>query len=65
MRNFIVGCLLAAAVIGGVGFYRGWFTVNETKIQQDEAAAKEKMNELDQQVKEKASDLKSAVKDHK
>jgi hypothetical protein len=65
MKNWLLKLLLLAAVIVGVGMYRGWFTVNETKIQQDENAAKTELHDLAQQVKEKTSDWKSSDKDHK
>ena len=61
MKNWLLKFLLLAAVIIGVGIYRGWFSVNETKIQQDEDAAKTEMHELGQQVKDKTSDLKDKV----
>ena len=65
MKNWILKFLLLCAVIVGIGVYRGWFTVNETKFQEDEDAAKTEMHDLGRQVKEKASDLKGAVKEHK
>ena len=65
MKNFLIAMLLLAAVIVGVGIYRGWFTVNKTKIEEDEDAAKAEINSIEKQVKEKASDLKSSVKDQK
>jgi hypothetical protein len=62
MKNWILKLLLLAAVIVGVGAYRGWFTVNETKFLQDEDAAKSELHDLGRQVKEKASDLSGTVK---
>lgn len=61
MKNFIFALLLIAAVIVGFGAYRGWFTVNKAKIQQDEAAAKTEVHDLERQVKEKTSDRKGSV----
>lgn len=65
MKNWILKLLLLCAVIIGIGIYRGWFTVNETKLLQDENAAKAEMHELGQQVKSKTSDLTGSVKEHK
>lgn len=65
MKNLVFALLLIVAVIAGVGVYRGWFTVNKAKIQQDEAAAKKEMYDLEQQVKDKTSDRKSPAKDQK
>jgi hypothetical protein len=65
MKNFLIAMLLLAAVVVGVGIYRGWFTVNNAKIEEDEKAAKVEMHSIEKQVKEKASDLKSSVKDQK
>jgi len=62
MKNFIFALLLIAVVVVGFGLYRGWFTVNKAKIQQDEAAAKTEVHDLGQQVKEKTSDRKGSVK---
>ncbi len=61
MKNFLIAFLLVAAVIVGVGTYRGWFTVNKAIIQQDEDVAKTEMHELGQQVKDKSVDLKDKV----
>jgi hypothetical protein len=54
--------LLFVACIAGIGLYRGWFTVNRQKIEQDENTAKKEVHDLGQKVKEKASDLKSPPK---
>jgi hypothetical protein len=61
MKKFVFSILLLAAVVAGVGLYRGWFTVNETKIRQDEAAAKAEVRGLTQQVKTKAGHLADKV----
>lgn len=65
MKNLVFVLLLLVACISGVGLYRGWFTVNRQKIEQDEAVAKTEMHDLEQKVKDKTSDLKSPVKDRK
>jgi hypothetical protein len=53
------------AGIAGFGLYRGWFTVNRQKIEQDEATAKTEMHDLEQKVQDKTSDRKSPVTDRK
>lgn len=63
MKNFIFALLLFAAVVIGVGAYRGWFTANKAKIQQDEDAVTTQMHDLGRQLKEKTSDRKGSVKD--
>jgi hypothetical protein len=65
MKNFIVAFLLLAAVVVGVGAYRGWFTVNKARIQQDEDTAKTELHDLGQQVKEKTSGRKDPAKENK
>jgi hypothetical protein len=57
--------LLLVVCIFGFGLYRGWFTVNEQKTEQDEATAKKELHDLEQKVKDKTSDPKSPVKDQK
>lgn len=63
MKNFAFALLLIAAVIVGVGAYRGWFTANKARIQQDEDAVTIEMHDLGRQLKEKTSDRKGSVKD--
>ena len=53
MKKLIISILLLLAVIAGVGLYRGWFTVNQTRIHQDEDTVKEKVHDLEQKVKDK------------
>lgn len=65
MKNFLIAALLLVAVIGGVAIYRGWFAVNTAKVEQDEAAVKKEVHELEQKVKDKASDLGHSVKTEK
>ena len=57
--------LLLVVVVGivCVGFYRGWFTVNQDKIQQDEQKAKEKVRELMQDAKAKSGEGTDKVKE--
>jgi hypothetical protein len=61
MKSFVFGFLLLAAVIAAVGAYRGWFTVDQAKIQQDEESAKTELYDIGQKVKEKTSDRKGPV----
>jgi hypothetical protein len=65
MKNLVFVLLVLVAGIVGVGLYRGWFTVNRQKIEQDEAAAKTEMHDLEQKVQDKTSDRKSPVTDQK
>jgi len=53
MKNLAFVLLLVAAGISGIGIYRGWFTVNQQKIEQDENTAKSELHELEQKVKTK------------
>ncbi len=53
MKRLVVVLLVVVLGIVGVGFYRGWFTINQDKIQEDEQRAKEKVRELTQEVKAK------------
>ncbi len=61
-RLFVVLLVLAVGIVG-VGFYRGWFTANQDKIQQDEQTAKEKVREFTHEVKDKAGELTHEVKE--
>ncbi|MBI3860417.1 MAG: hypothetical protein HY290_00825 [Planctomycetia bacterium] len=65
MKNLVFALLLLAAVIAGVGAYRGWFTMNKPKIEQDEQTAKEELHDLGQQVKTKSGELSDKVKGQK
>jgi hypothetical protein len=65
MKNLVVVLLLIVAGLSGFGIYRGWFTMDQQKIEQDEIAAKAELRDLEQKVKEKASDLKGPVKSQK
>jgi hypothetical protein len=65
MKKLVIVLLLLVVGISGFGLYRGWFTVNKQKIEQDEATAKKEMHDLGQKVKDKTSGLKSPAKDQK
>jgi beta-lactam-binding protein with PASTA domain len=65
MKNLVFVLLVLVAGIAGFGLYRGWFTVNRQKIEQDEATAKAEMHDLEQKVQDKTSDRKSPVTDRK
>ena len=65
MKRLVFVVLLIAAGISGFGLYRGWFSVNRQKIEQDEATAKTELHDLGQKAKDKTSDLKSPVKERK
>ncbi|HEY2838181.1 MAG TPA: hypothetical protein VGJ26_03485 [Pirellulales bacterium] len=56
MKKLFISLLVVVVGIVGVGFYRGWFTVNQDKLQQDEQKAKEKVRELTQDLKAKTGE---------
>lgn len=60
-RPFVVLLVVVVGIVG-FGFYRGWFTVNQNMIQQDERKAKEKVRELTQAVKAKTGEATDKVK---
>jgi hypothetical protein len=72
MRRLLVVLVVFVVAIGCLGFYQGWFrlstdgtdqkpsatiTVDKDKIHADEEVAKEKVQELGQEVKAKTGDL--------
>ena len=65
MKNLVFVLLVLVAGISAFGICRGWFTVNEQKLEQDESTAKQELHDLEQNVKDKTSDLKIPVKDQK
>jgi hypothetical protein len=65
MKNPVMALLLIAVVVCGVAIYRGWFSVDQQKIEQDEKAAKAAVNDIEQKIKEKATDLTSPAKGKK
>ena len=65
MKKLVFVLLLLVAGISAFGLYRGWFTVNQQKIEQDENTAKKEMQGLEKKIKDKTSDLTSPVKDPK
>jgi hypothetical protein len=48
MKGFLAALLIVAAIVLGLGFYRGWFTfgVDQEKIHEDKESAKEKVKKL-------------------
>ena len=62
MRRLFVLLALTLAIVC-VGFYRGWFTVNKAKIQEDEQKAKEEVRELMQEVKTKTGERTDTAKE--
>ena len=76
MKTLLVVAVLLLVGIAGLGFYQGWFrlstngtdqkpsatiTVDKDKIHADEETAKEKVQGLGQEVKEKTGDLTEEV----
>jgi len=53
MKNLVFVLLVLVAGISAFGIYRGWFTVNQQRIEQDENTAKSELHELEQKVKTK------------
>lgn len=65
MKRPLAVIVVLIIVLAGFGLYRGWFTVNQARLQQDEQTAKEKLRELEQQAKDRTADLRSRVRDKK
>jgi capsule polysaccharide export protein KpsC/LpsZ len=63
MKRLSIVLLVLAVGIVGLGYFRGWFTVNQDKIQQDERRAKEEVRELIQEVKDKTGKRTDKVKE--
>jgi hypothetical protein len=78
MKGFLALLVLLVVVIGGVGLYRGWFTVatgntddkpsvsismDKDKIKADEEKVKEKMHGLGHSVKKETGDKADPVKE--
>jgi hypothetical protein len=61
-RRFVVLLVVVVGIVG-LGLYRGWFTVNQAKIRQDERRVKEEIRELTQEVKEKTGERIDKVKE--
>jgi hypothetical protein len=59
LRQLVILIVVLCAVVAGVGLYRGWFTVNQAMLKQDEKTAKEKVYELEQKLKESTADLRN------
>jgi hypothetical protein len=70
MKGFLFVCVMLVAGVAGLGFYQGWFhlstdsaddksnvtfTVDQDKFKKDEEKAKEKVQDLGHQVKEKTT----------
>jgi len=78
MRGLLFVCVLLVAGVAGLGFYQGWFhlstdsaddksnvtfSVDQDKFKKDEEKAKEKVQELGHQVKEKTTARTEKAKD--
>jgi len=63
MKRLAICILLCGAVIAGVGFYRGWFLVDQTRLQQDEKAAKREIHDLEKKAKTKVENLTGSDQD--
>jgi hypothetical protein len=69
MKRLLLILVVLVAVVAGVGWYRGWFTVstgrdeinmkmNKEKLKEDEEKAKDKLEELKDKIQEKANESK-------
>lgn len=65
MKKLLLVLLLLAAGIIGVGFYRGWFTVNQQTLERDEISARNAIHGLEEKVKQKTVDRKTPARDRK
>ena len=63
MKRLLFALLVLVVGIVGFGFYRGWFTANQDKIEQDKQWAKEEVRELIQDVKTKTGERTDKVKE--
>jgi hypothetical protein len=78
MKGFLLVCVMLVACVVGLGFYQGWFhlstdsaddksnvtlTVDQDKFKKDEEKAKEKIQDLGHQVKEKTTARTEKAKD--
>ena len=63
MNRLLIVLVLLAVCVAGLGFYQGWFRVDQDKIQQDEDKAKEKVQDLGHQMKEKVSTPANTAKE--
>jgi uncharacterized protein YxeA len=78
MKGLLALLVLLVIVIGGVGLYRGWFTVatentdkkpsvsismDKDKIKEDEEKVKEKVHDFGQSVKKETGDKADKVKE--
>ena len=50
MKQFLLVVAFIAVGIFGVGFYRGWFSVNKEKIQEDKKAATENIQDAEHNI---------------
>ena len=61
MKRFLITLLVLGAIIVGIGFYRGWFTVDEKKINQDKQELKEKIQKAPAEIDKGVKDVKKAA----
>jgi hypothetical protein len=65
MKRPIAVIVVLIIVLAGFGLYRGWFTVNKARLQQDEQTAREKIRELEQKAKDRTADLRDQLREKK
>ncbi len=56
MRGFLIFCVLLAAVILGVGFWRGWFLVDRERIDEDRQKAVERIKGAGEKIQDKVDE---------
>jgi hypothetical protein len=57
MRRLFGFLVFVAIVIVAVGFWRGWFVVNQAKLDHDEQKLERKFEHVDEKIKEGAKNV--------
>ncbi len=62
MKNLLVGLFLLLLLVGGIGLYRGWFTVevDQDKIKKDADTSIQKAKEIGKDIKDRVTGTKPA-----
>ncbi|MCI0683455.1 MAG: hypothetical protein L0Y71_15230 [Gemmataceae bacterium] len=56
MRSFLAVCFVLAAVVLGVGYWRGWFLVDRDQIREDTQKAVEQIKGTSEKISDKIQD---------
>jgi len=62
MKRFLSLLLLVAVGIAAFGYYRGWYHLDQAKIEADEQQAKHEVQVLGQKVKAKTGEVADKIK---